>query len=336
MATIRKRGYGQWQVQVRRKGFDTESATFESKIEAEAWASQVESAMVRGIHGATKAAEKMTLAQLIQKFEKNYAPVHYKKREDAKEAWRFQLKRIGDKLGEKTLAELDQKLVGEYRDERLTEVSGTTVRKELYMLSKLLGFGEMELGITLPRGNPVLRIRKPTESKGRDRRLSDSEWFEVEEECKKSRNTFLWPIVCIARETCMRQGEILAMKWEDIDWKRKFVFLHDTKNGEARAVPLSPRAIETLKNLPRSITGTVFPVQRMTLLHAFQGALKRAKIADFRFHDLRHEGISRLAERGDFSVLDLAAVSGHKTLTMLSRYTHLSAEKLANKLATTK
>lgn len=336
MATIRKRGFGQWQAQVRRKGFETESATFESKVEAEAWASQIESAMVRGVHGATRAAEKMTLAQLIEKFQSNYAPLHYKTREDRKEAWRFQLKHIGDKLGEKTLAELDQKIVAEYRDERLKLVSGTTVRKELYLLSKVLGFGEMEMGISMPRGNPVLKIRKPTESKGRDRRLSDAEWSEVEKECKKSRNTYLWPLVSLARETCMRQGELLAMKWEDVDWKRKFVFLHDTKNGEARAVPLSPGAVEILKNLPRSISGTIFPMNRMTLLHAFQGALKRAKINDFRFHDLRHEAISRLAERGDFSVLDLAAVSGHKTIQMLGRYTHLSAEKLADRLATTK
>ncbi|WP_291808503.1 site-specific integrase [Limnobacter sp.] len=335
MATIRKRGIGQWQVQIRREGYPKESATFESKIEALEWASQIESAMVRGVHAARKVAERMTLANLIEKFQKNYAPLHYKTRQDGKEAWRFQLKIIGDKLGAKTLAELDQKLVGEYRDERLTEVSGTTVRKELYMLSKILGFAETELGIALPRGNPVLKIRKPSESKGRDRRLSDSEWLELEEECKESRNTLLWPIVCIARETCMRQGEILAMTWQDVDWKRKFVFLHDTKNGEARAVPLSPVAVETLKSLPRSIGGTIFPIQRMTLLHAFQGALRRAKISDFRFHDIRHEAISRLAERGDFSVLDMAAVSGHKTLTMLSRYTHLSAEKLANKLATT-
>lgn len=336
MATIRKRGIGQWQVQIRREGYPKESATFESKIEALEWASQIESSMARGVHAARKIAERMKLSDLVGKFKESYAPMHYKAREDGKEAWRFQLNHIDDKLGAKTLAELDQKLVADYRDERLKLVSGTTVRKELYLLSKVLGFAEMELGITLPHGNPVLKIRKPTESKGRDRRLSDSEWLELEKECKKSRNTFLWPIVCIARETCMRQGEILAMTWQDVDWKRKFVFLHDTKNGEARAVPLSPMALEILKNLPRSITGNIFPIQRMTLLHAFQGALKRAKIADFRFHDLRHEGLSRLAERGDFSVLDLAAVSGHKTIQMLGRYTHLSAEKLADRLATTK
>ncbi|WP_394672143.1 site-specific integrase [Limnobacter sp.] len=336
MATIRKRGFGQWQAQVRRKGFPTESATFETKIEAEAWASNTESSMVRGVYRVLKIAERTTLCQLITRFKNEYAQFHYKKRADGKEAWKFQAKHLEEKLGEKSVADLDQRLIAEYRDERLKVVSGTTVRKELYLLSKILGFAEMECGINLPNGNPVLKIRKPAESKSRDRRLTDAEWSEFERECRKSRNADLWPLVALARETCMRQGELLSMQWEDIDWKRKFVMLRDTKNGEARSVPLSPIAIQTLQKIPRSLGGKVFKVDRLTLLHAFHGARKRAEIDDFTFHDIRHEGISRLAERGDFSVLDMAAVSGHKTLTMLSRYTHLSSEKLANRLETAK
>jgi integrase len=96
---------------------------------------------------------------------------------------------------------------------------------------------------------------------------------------------------------------------------------------------LSPAALELLDKLPRSTTGKVLPVERLTLYHAFSYACDRAKIRNFTFHDLRHEALSRLAERGDFSVLELAAVSGHKTLQMLKRYTHLQAERLADKLA---
>ena len=104
------------------------------------------------------------------------------------------------------------------------------------------------------------------------------------------------------------------------------------KNGEARAVPLNSEAVAVLEALPRSINGVVFPVERMTLYHAFAAACKRAKLDNFTWHDLRHEALSRLAERGDFSVLELAAVSGHKTLQMLKRYTHLQATKLAEKM----
>ena len=120
-----------------------------------------------------------------------------------------------------------------------------------------------------------------------------------------------------------------------IDAKRRLALLIDSekiKNEEPRAVPLSSAAMAVLGDLPRSVSGIVLPVERLTLYHAFRYACLRANIKNFTFHDLRHEALSRLAERGDFSVLELAAVSGHKTLQMLKRYTHLQAEKLAQKL----
>ena len=201
------------------------------------------------------------------------------------------------------------------------------------MLSKILKFSEIECAITLPRGNPVEKIRKPSEGKSRDRRLTDDEWEMLVEECRKSRNLHLWPAVQLAVETGMRQGELLALTWKNLDKKRSIAFLKDTKNGEERAVPLSPAALSVLDTLPVSIVGKVIPVERMTLFHVFQAACGRAGIEDFTWHDLRHEALSRLAERGDMTVLELAAVSGHKTLQMLKRYTHLQAEKLAAKLA---
>lgn len=132
----------------------------------------------------------------------------------------------------------------------------------------------------------------------------------------------------------MRQGELLRLEWNNVDFKRKLALLLDPmkiKNGEARAVPLSSAAITVLKGLPRSTSGLVLPVQRLTLVHAFKAACTRAKIKNLTFHDLRHEAISRLAEHGDLSTLELSAISGHKTLQMLKRYTHLQAEGLARK-----
>jgi integrase len=340
MATFKQRASGWWQACVRRKGFPQQYQTFEKKSDAEAWARDIENKMDRGIFQDRSEAEQTTLGDLIDRFEVEFAPYHYKQRADKKEAWRFQIARLKDELGDYSLAVLDQKLVAKYRDVRLKgkgedrpAVGESTVRKELYMLSKVLDFGQTECGITLPRGNPVDKIRKPSDGKARDRRLTADEWKKVEAQCRKSRNIYLWPAVELAVETCARQGELLALTWRHVDLKRKLAHLPETKNGEARSVPLSPRAVAVLEALPRSISGEVIPVQRMTLYHVFAAALKRAKINDFTFHDLRHEGLSRLAERGDFSVLEMAAVSGHKTLQMLKRYTHLQAEKLADKLA---
>lgn len=338
MATFKQRDSGWWQGVIRRKGQPQQSQTFQFKADAEAWARDIENKMDRGVFQDKSEAEDTTLSVLIDRFENEFAVHHYKQREDKKEAWRFQIARLKDELGGYALAVLDQRLVAKYRDARLkgvnrSPVSESTVRKELYMLSKVLEFGQMECGITLPRGNPVDKVRKPSDGKARDRRLTAAEWDIFEAECKASRNVYLWPAVQLAIETSSRQGELLALTWKHVDLKRKLAHLPETKNGEARSVPLSPVAIAILAGLPRSITGQVIPLQRMTLYHVFAAALKRAGVSDFTFHDLRHEGLSRLAERGDFSVLEMAAVSGHKTLQMLKRYTHLQAERLADKLA---
>lgn len=333
MPTIRKRGDYQWESQVRRKGFPPQSKTFNTRADAELWAATIESEMGRGVFVDRSEAERNTLDDIINRFIQEFAPFHYKARLDGKEAWRFQCRHLQTALGKFSLAALDQKLVAQYRDKRLAVVGSSTVRKELFMLSKILKFAEIECAITLPRGNPIEKIRKPVDSKSRDRRLTDGEWQRLEIECRKSRNIYLWPAVQLAVETGMRQGELLALTWKAMDLKRRFAFLEDTKTGEARAVPFSPTALTVLENLPKSIKGRIIPVERMTLFHAFQAACARADIEDFTWHDLRHEALSRLAERGDMSVLELAAVSGHKTIQMLKRYTHLQAEKLAEKLA---
>jgi integrase len=292
--------------------------------------------MDRGIFFDRDEAERMTVADLVDRFVIEFAPHHYRKRADEKEAWRFQCARLRDMLGGYSLAALDQKLVAGFRDARLREVGDSTVRKELYMLSKVLGFAETECGITLPRGNPVLKVRRPVEGRSRERRLNADEWARFETECRASRNSLLWLAVEFAIETAMRQGEILGLLWRDVDFKRKFVMIRETKNGEDRAVPLSGRALAILQALKAgviSIDGRAFPLVRIALYRVFHYAAVRAKIEDYTFHDLRHEALSRLAERGDMSMLDLAAFSGHKTLQMLKRYTHLNAERLAERLS---
>lgn len=342
MASIRQRASGYWQAIVRRKGYPDESRTFATKTEAQDWAQSVETDMRRGQFENIAESQRITLSDLISDFKNDFAPHHYRKRADQKESWRFQLERLKEAIGDYSLAAIDQKVVAAYRDARLKgsasrpAVKESTVRKELYMLSKVLGFAQAEKGIALPRGNPVDKIRKPVEGRGRDRRLSPDEWATFERECKKSRNPWLWPGVQLAVETAVRQGELLSMTWKQIDKKNMIAMLDDpdkTKNGEVRAVPLSPSALAVLGALPRSTSGLVLPVERMTLYHAFRYACERAKINDFTWHDLRHEALSRLAERGDFDVIEMAEVSGHKTLQMLKRYTHLRAGRLAEKLA---
>jgi integrase len=129
----------------------------------------------------------------------------------------------------------------------------------------------------------------------------------------------------------MRRGELLGLRWENIDLARQTALLPDTKNGTPRTVPLSTAAVELLKSLPRNISGEVFPIKYFTLDAAFKRAVKRAGLKDFHFHDLRHTAITAMAVKLP-NLIELSAVTGHKSLAMLKRYYHPDVEMLARKL----
>ena len=191
----------------------------------------------------------------------------------------------------------------------------------------------------MPLPNPVKMARKPKLPRGRDRRLDSTpdadgrtEEDRLLDACRASKSKWLEPIVRIAILTGMRRGEILGMRWGDVDLSRGTVHLEDTKNGERRTVPLSPAAQAILRDLPRSIDGQVFPVGGSGFVHTFQRATEKAGIAGLTFHDLRHEAASRFFEQG-FDLMEVAAITGHKSLSMLKRYTHLRASDIAKKMA---
>jgi integrase len=146
-----------------------------------------------------------------------------------------------------------------------------------------------------------------------------------------NRNIYTRPFVILAIETAMRRGEILSLHWENINYVKRTAYLSLTKNGESRTVPLSTRAIVTLQALPRSIDGRVLPVNFAALETNFKRARERAGLKDLRIHDLRHTAATRLAEKLP-NLLELSAVTGHKSLAMLKRYYHPNPELLAEKL----
>ena len=343
LAAITKRPEGTWQAKARRKGWPAQSKTFRTKALAQTWATAIESKMDSGTFVSTTEAERTTLDQLAERFRKEFAPGHYRG-----DGWTHKLDRLLERLGQFSLVALTPEIVAAYRDERMQDpdprykdpekaprVSGATVKTELDLLAKMLDVAQKEFSIALPLGNPVHNIRKPKSGESRQRRLTADEWTKLEVACKQSRNTWLHPALLLAVETAMRQGELLALKRADIDKGKRTAWLKETKNGEPRAVPLTSRAIAVIEGLPRSTTGLLVPVEKQALHSAFRTACRRAGIDDYRWHDLRHEALSRFAERGDLSVLELAAISGHKSassLKMLQVYVQFHASKLAEKL----
>jgi integrase len=340
MARFDQRDSGYWQARIRRKGWPAESKTFRTKAEAEAWARGIESSMDRGSFVSSATAERTLLDDVIKAFRTNFAPHHYRG-----SAWANKLDRLSNRLGAYSLASITADRVAWYRDERLKDpdprykdpktaprLSAATVKTEIDMLSKVLDVAAKEMRIALPAGNPVSMIRKPVSAPPRERRLTSGEAANLFNACQQSRNRWLLPAVQLSIETGMRQGELLGLKWADIDLTKRVAYLAQTKNGTARAVPLSSKAAELMQGLARDIRGNLIPVEKQTLHSAFKAACGRAKLHDFRWHDLRHEALSRLAERGDLSVLELSAISGHKTLRLVQMYVQLHAAQLAQKL----
>lgn len=194
--------------------------------------------------------------------------------------------------------------VSKWRDERLQKVAASTVVRELTLLQGAVGHA-LDAGAA----NVVQHVKRPRVDDRRERRLQAGEWQRLMQACDRDRNKLLRPLLVLAVETAMRRGELLAMEWRYVDLQRCTVLLPKTKNGHARTVPLSGDCVR----------------------QGFERLRKRACIDDLRFHDLRHEAVSRLVERG-LTLIEVQQVSGHRTLQMLHRYVHLQAADIVAKL----
>lgn len=169
----------------------------------------------------------------------------------------------------------------------------------------------------------------PAERKVRTKVLRAHFLVRAEKECAmvSTLETLIVFLLC----TAARRGEALALKWEHVDLEGRSAHFPMTKNGRPRTVPLRREVVDMLGELPRK-GDNVFDVSVDTLKNAWQRILKVAAIKDLHVHDLRHEAISAIAETGKFSLIDLQAISGHKDVRMLLRYSHLCVRKLAARL----
>ncbi len=326
MASIRKRGEYQWEARVRRKGYPVQCQTYESYEEAEQWAVMVESEMVRKVFRSLSKAERTMLKDLLEKYKNEISP---SKRGGTKEASKLNV--ISSyKFTQHSVVNISGKELAEYRDLRLKEgKKPKTVRDKLNLLSHVFSIAMKEWGFTLPHGNPVDEVNKPSVGKSNEhsRRLVGDEEQKLAKACSKY-GGMIGPIVDFAIETAIRRGELSHLDWKYLDLSAHVAWLPGsiTKNGEERGVPLSPKAIRILKSIPRNINGNVFGMRADSITKAFERVCQRAvdengldaPIEDLRFHDLRHEATTRLAE--EFSIQDLAKITGHKTLQMVMRY----------------
>ena len=336
MASVRKRG-SKWQVQIRRNGLPAVNRTFIAKDDAIRWARDQDRAADRGetFPSAISDTRQTFLSEVLTRYVQEVSP---RKRGSMD---RYQIRPLVLALGQLSLFNLKPTHVTSYRNKRLKEVSPTTVAKEMGLLCHVLKVAADEWGYAI-RVEPFRAVSKPSPRSGRTRRLEAGESERLFEALSACRNPVIRSVFEFAIATGMRRSEVLSLTWPNIDLKNRVAFLPLTKNGEARRVPLSPPAMQVLRDrldaTQRSNTGLidssceqVFPVSANAIRLAWGRIRKKAGIKDLRFHDLRHEAISRFFEIG-LSVPEVALISGHKDARMLFRYTQLRAENVAKKL----
>lgn len=324
MATIRQR-CNRWQCIIKRKGHPLLSNTFDLKKDAEKWARQQESAIDAGQWIDRTEAEQTTLEELLKRYSKEVSIS--KRGKDAEDVRIEQFKKSN--LAKYSVASITRQMIAEWRDNRLKEVSGSTVSRDLTLLSHVFTVAIREWGFAL-HCNPVSLIRKPTPNKARDRVLNDDQRQALTTACTECHNPWIKPVLIFALETATRRGEILALTWRDVDLARRTAKVSG-KTG-SRSIPLSSTCIAMLNGLPRSLDDRVFPCTIETLKQAYGRAVARAGIQDFTFHDLRHDALTRLSKLG-LNILELRSISGHTTANMLQRYVSIDAGDLAKKLA---
>ena len=324
MATFRKRS-SSWQARIQRKGFPDITKSFPSKSEAIHWAKQVESEIHLGIYQLGPNPNDTTLGELLIRYLENITP--YKKGFQA-ETFRIN-SWLRSPLSLRYISTLRGADFAIWRDKRLKSgLSGSTVKLDLAVISHLYNIARTEWGFE-GLSNPIQSIRSPKLARGRDRRLLAGELQKLMTALDETHEVKV--IVQLAIETGMRRSELLSIQWHNIDLENRFLILPDTKNGDTRAVPLSSKALSLINEVARNSTGKVFISKPNSVSQGFSRACRRAGLENLRFHDLRHEATSRFFELG-LNTMEVSAITGHKTLSMLKRYTHLKAKDLALKL----
>jgi integrase len=330
MKNIVKRGDYSFRVRVYCNGQYTTS-THDTLIDAQIWRDRVKANQeldtdkrdIKKARITQREAKTYTLKQALERYEKEVTPA--KKGADVEFTRINKVKRSPLTSKSLYLFTPDDALA------LLDEIGGSDNNKRKYasLVSHLYKTARQQWRMEVK--NPVAgEIKLPSNGKPRDRRIQGDE----DKRLIKHLSGEAKAIFVLAIETAMRRGEFLSLEWKDVNLNLKVrtAILHDPKNGETRSVPLSSTAIRVFKELKRgNKRKKVFTITRSQLRDAWEAARTNAGIPDIRLHDMRHEATSRLFEK-DLNVMEAASVTGHKTLSMLKRYTHLNPTNIAKKL----
>lgn len=345
-----KNGEKRYLVRIRLHGHPAVIATFSRLTDARRWAEKTEDDIRTGRYFKAAEGKKHTVGEAIDRYLITLAQRNPKRCEDVRpylEWWRAQ-------IGAYLLFDVTRALIVEKRD---ILMQGTVINKRLtkskrkpklrtpatanrYMVALSTAFTMAVNEWEWLQDHPMRGIAKLPEPRGRVRFLDDDERARLLEACRQINSQHLHFLVVLALSTGARHGELINLRWRDVDFRRNVIVLHDTKNKERRVLPLAHHALEMMRerHAARTLaTDLIFPSPYDPKRHwesqgSWKIALEKANITDFRFHDLRHSAASYLAMNGA-SLAEIAEVLGHKTLAMVKRYAHLSEAHTADVVA---
>ena len=293
MAQIRKRGPSQYQARVRLKGHPEVTRTFSSRQEALAWATEREQLLLQELGAAIHDADQLTLYAALERYATEVTPSKRGQQQELSRLRRWQQHPVA----EQSLSRIRAADFARFRDTRLEQGAGAnTVRLDLALVSHVFEVARKDWGEAL--SNLVKAIRKPKLPRGRERRLLPGEEARLLAYCDPEGESLLKTFIVLAIETAMRRGEIANLNRQDISLDSRLAYLHETKNGTSRTVPLSTRAVSALLSVPCKEHGPVVTIHRDNISGAFAAACDACKINGLTLHDLRHEATSRLFEKG--------------------------------------
>lgn len=329
---IQKRKDGRrtvFQATDRTRGFSSISCTFDSRSEAKAWLTRVRAERQRGSAFDPAQRRAMTLAEAVQWYMETITPTKagcFQEKKRAVHLLRYPFMQM--KLGEV----LPHHLTSFVQERQAAGISGSTIRKDLSFLSDVYNWVRLEFRLYAVE-NPVSIVKKPSCARPRQRRLTDEEEAALLEYFETKGNPEMRPLIIVAIETGLRKSELLRLEWADIDFKKCWATVAQSKKGRVpdradarRGFPLSKRAIDALlelRNRQIKSTGqlgfTVFTITSIAIDLARAKALKATGIKNWRLHDARHETASRLYTRG-LEQEFIKRVLGHTSLDMTRAY----------------
>jgi integrase len=323
MASVRRLENGKYICEVRRAGHKAQSKTFPTRLEAQAWAVEIERQLGHGVQVASR-----TLGEALRKYANEVSITHKGERWE-----RIRIEALlRDAMCNTTLSSLTTERIQQWIDDRGKQVSGATVRRELTLMSAIINVARKQWKWCAH--NPISDTRKPKAVPPRNRRIYTKEIAllldtlgHIEGTPPATQRQYIALAMLLSIETAMRQSELWGVVWEDIYLSQRFIRLHDTKNGERRDVPLSTKALSLIALLPKTKVERIIPFSQASCAVIFRRAADMAGIMDIHWHDFRHHAVTEMAKK--LMPLQLAKITGHKDLRQLQAYYDATATELA-------